>query len=143
MVPEGYFPSELKRAIKAIDNETRVQLVAELLKSGELSYTQILNILKIRKGSLTHHLTELAKGALVRNFVKDELRTEYESFYSLTKFGESFIEALHATLYPSAQYSGLPRIAYNIDPLSFPTDSTGVKTIGVTQYETDLFSTRT
>ncbi len=143
MTLEGYFPPELKRAINAIDNEIRMQLVVELLKKDELSYTQLLNILNIRKGSLTHHLIELAKGTLIRNYAKEEVTSEYESFYSLTRFGEFFIDTLHMALYPPQPYHSLPRIEAPIEPLGFPTDDASTKSIGTTQYEKDPFSNRT
>jgi predicted transcriptional regulator len=63
-------PSELKRAVEALNDDLRQAIFFVLLKNGELSFTQIMADLEIpRKDSsiLSHHLKILEKGALIKN----------------------------------------------------------------------------
>jgi len=71
-------PSELRRAVEALDDDLRLAIFFALLKNGDQSFTQIMTELEIpRKDSsiLSHHLKILEKGALIKNeFAKKEGR---------------------------------------------------------------------
>lgn len=88
------FPEEVRKMIKAIDSERRYAILGCLRKEGDLSFTQISDKLAIKKNSLTYHLKELMKGAIVANYSKDEFGSPYDSYYSITSLGNSFIKAL-------------------------------------------------
>ena len=94
-------PSELKRAVEALDDDLRQAIFFVLLKNGELSFTQIMTELKIpRKDSsiLSHHLKILEKGALIKNKYAKKDGVDSHSFYDLTDFGEDILDKLMDTL---------------------------------------------
>ena len=94
-------PSELKRAVEALDDDLRQAIFFVLLKNGELSFTQIMTELEIpRKDSsiLSHHLKILEKGALIKNKYAKKEGVDSHSFYDLTDFGEDLLDKLMDTL---------------------------------------------
>ncbi len=94
-------PSELKRAVEALDDDLRQAIFFVLLKNGELSFTQIMTELEIpRKDSsiLSHHLKILEKGALIKNKYAKKEGVDSHSFYDLTEFGEDLLDKLMDTL---------------------------------------------
>ena len=94
-------PQEVKRAVRGLDNPVRWKIVEILRANPELSYTQLMESLDIKKGRLTYHLNQLLKGAILQNFSKDGLETQYDSFYAVTHFGESLINSLMEPLQPA------------------------------------------
>ncbi len=100
------FPPELRRALKALANENRERIFLLLTAEGS-SYTELLNQLRMRKGSLTHHLRTLVAAGLVRNFGRNTLQGPYDSFYSTTGFGESLVGGiLFGIEPPTPQFEG-------------------------------------
>ncbi len=94
-------PSELRRAVEALDDDLRQAIFFVLLKNGELSFTQIMTELEIpRKDSsiLSHHLKILEKGALIKNKYAKKEGVDSHSFYDLTDFGEDLLDKLMDTL---------------------------------------------
>jgi hypothetical protein len=93
-------PQEVKRAVRGLDNPVRWKIVEVLRANFELSYTQLMESLHIEKGRLTYHLNELLKGAIIQNYSKDGLESQYDSFYAVTHFGEMLISSLIEPLRP-------------------------------------------
>jgi len=94
-------PSELKRAVEALNDDLRQAIFFVLLKNGELSFTQIMTELEIpRKDSsiLSHHLKILEKGALIKNKYAKKEGVDSHSFYDLTDFGEDILDSLMDTI---------------------------------------------
>lgn len=94
-------PSELKRAVEALNEDLRQAIFFVLLKNGELSFTQIMTELEIpRKDSsiLSHHLKILEKGALIKNKYAKKEGVDSHSFYDLTDFGEDILDGLMDTI---------------------------------------------
>jgi DNA-binding HxlR family transcriptional regulator len=94
-------PSELKRAVVALNDDLRQAIFFLLLKNGELSFTQIMTELEIsRKDSsiLSHHLKILEKGALIKNKYAKKEGIDSHSFYDLTDFGEDILDGLMETI---------------------------------------------
>ena len=94
-------PSELKRAVEALDDDLRQAIFFVLLKNGEQSFTQIMTQLEIpRKDSsiLSHHLKILEKGALIKNKYAKKEGVDSHSFYDLTDFGEDILDGLMDTI---------------------------------------------
>jgi len=94
-------PSELKRAVEALNDDLRQAIFFVLLKNGELSFTQIMTELEIpRKDSsiLSHHLKILEKGALTTNKYAKKEGVDTHSFYDLTDFGEDILDGLMTTI---------------------------------------------
>lgn len=93
-------PREIVMAIKGLDNAIRFAILTLLSKHQELSFTELNDILKIKKGSLAHHLEKLMNAALVKNYSKKELKGPYESYYAPTEFGRIFLSAIFESLAP-------------------------------------------
>lgn len=93
-------PNELKRAVAAVDSDLRWKIVELLLSHKELSYTELVKKLGIRKGSLTYHLNQLKKGAILENYAKEDFKTLYDSYYSVSPYGRQFIDSLFSSLSP-------------------------------------------
>lgn len=94
-------PSELRRAVEALDDDLRLAIFFALLKNGDQSFTQIMTELEIpRKDSsiLSHHLKILEKGALIKNIYAKKEGVDSHSFYDLTEFGEDILNSLMDTL---------------------------------------------
>jgi DNA-binding transcriptional ArsR family regulator len=102
---------DLKEAVAALDHPIRWHIVELIEDEGELSYTELLSRLRIRKGSLTHHLNRLMEGGLMDNFSKNELGDSYHSYYSLSRFGQDFVNSLE---YSTAIES--PAVSYGREP---------------------------
>ncbi len=106
-------PSELRRAIEALNDDFRLAIFFALLKNGDLSFSQIMTELEIpRKDSsiLSHHLKILEKGAIIKNDYAKKEDVDSHSFYDLTEFGEDILNSLMDTL--AAPQTGEP-----IEPL--------------------------
>ena len=92
------FPEELRSAVKGFDDENRQAIVAALLLSGDLSFTELTHAVGISKGLLSHHLDLLLDSALLRNYSPAELRGRYDSYYGVSSFGQAFLSSLLHTL---------------------------------------------
>lgn len=90
-------PSELRRAIDALNNDIGLAVFFVLFKYGEMSFSQIMSELDIPSNyssKLTYHIKKLQKSALVKNeYIKKENVDSY-SFYDITEFGEGIINNL-------------------------------------------------
>jgi len=94
-------PYELRRAMEALNDDTRLAVFFVLLKYGELPFSQIMTELEIPpeySSKLTYHIKKLQKSALVKNeYIKKEGVNSY-SFYNLTEFGEELLNSLIDTI---------------------------------------------
>ena len=95
-------PHEIKDAISALDDPIRWRIVENLLEKNELSYTEILNSLKISKGKLSYHLAKMTRGALLEKFGKNDVSLKYDSYYCLSSYGNKVIFGLMTALAPAA-----------------------------------------
>src|SRR2546428_5666661 len=100
MVSATKIPTELKRAVGSLDNPIRWRIVEILSDRQELSYTELIESLHIKKGQLTYHLNELLKGAVLENYLKDGLESKYDSYYAISHFGKSLLKSVVETLQP-------------------------------------------
>jgi DNA-binding transcriptional ArsR family regulator len=87
------FPPELRKALKALANEKRENIFLRLTEQGN-SYTELMQMTNMRKGSLTHHLKTLMAAGLVRNFSAGRIQGPYDSFYATTGFGQSLVSGI-------------------------------------------------
>lgn len=93
-------PEEIRRAIRGLDSDYRAAIFVALYKHGELSFSDLRKKLRIDKANLYYHLRKLTETALVEHFFKRALGDERYSFYSVTQFGQNFIETLGEFLRP-------------------------------------------
>ncbi len=94
-------PLELRRVVDALNDKLRLAIFFVLLKYGELSFSQIMNVLEIPQkysSRLTYHLKKLEKAALIKNEYTKKEDAEGYSFYDLTEFAEELLEGLMNTI---------------------------------------------
>ncbi len=89
-------PGELTDAIEALDNPVRLRIVEYLYDGHEATYTELLRMLGVKKGSLSYHLNMLAGAAIT-----DTLTTLDENFgdfkkatYRITPWGRAVVDGL-------------------------------------------------
>jgi len=93
-------PEEIRLAIRGLDSDYRAAIFVAMYKHGELSFSDLRKKLEIDKAMLNYHLGKLIESALVQHYYKHELGTEKYSFYSMTPFGQDFVEILSHFLRP-------------------------------------------
>lgn len=94
-------PLELRRVVGALNDKLRLAIFFVLLKYGELSFSQIMNVLEIPQqysSKLTYHLKKLEKAALIKNEYTKKENSESYSFYDLTEFAEELLKGLMNTI---------------------------------------------
>lgn len=84
-------PKEIRNAIKAISDDTRLAIFIILLKKGELSFSQILERLGLNSSTLSHHLKILTEAGLIENYYSKKPGIDEYSFYNTTSFGTDFL----------------------------------------------------
>lgn len=87
-------PEEIKEAVSSLDYDLRWRLIELIQEKEELSYTELLRKLRVKKGSLSHHLNRLMEGGILDNFSKKEFGGPYTSYYKLSQFGRDFLDGL-------------------------------------------------
>lgn len=91
-------PEEIKEAISALDHTLRWRIVELLQERDESAYTELLGILNIPKGSLTHHLNKLMENGIIDNYSKEEFGGPYSSYYRLSSFGKDLIAGILSSI---------------------------------------------
>jgi len=95
------FPQIIKDAVKSLANDTRWKITEYLVSNGSVSYSRLLNELRIpNKGSLTFHLDALSKGAIIERRENFGERTEEKVFYDISPLGKDIINGLLSALAP-------------------------------------------
>jgi DNA-binding MarR family transcriptional regulator len=102
-------PIEIRRAIRGLDSDHRAGIFVAFLKHGELSFTDLQRKLELDKPTLTYHLRRLSECALVEHYYKHELGADQYSYYSVTRFGQNFVEALSCFLRPQVYDFRFPK----------------------------------
>lgn len=89
-IPEG-----VKVAVKALSDDTRLAIIVVLLKYGECTFSQLMETLEIDSGVLSHHLKNLLRASLIKNYYIKKPDSEDYSFYDLTYYGEGFMRSVY------------------------------------------------
>jgi DNA-binding transcriptional ArsR family regulator len=75
---------------RAVGEPTRYRILAELLREGELSASELAEALEVPSNRLHYHLDELADVGLVHNRKRKERGTDgLYSYYEATALGEA------------------------------------------------------
>ena len=75
---------------RAVGEETRYRVLAELLREGESSATELAEALDVPSNRLHYHLDRLESGALVANRKRKERGADgLYSYYVATALGEA------------------------------------------------------
>jgi len=99
------FPSELKRANKALDDDLKRAILVLLVDEGGLSFAQIQERLstendKLHQGFLSEALKDLQNGAIIKRVEKGDFEDRYEAEYRVTDFGHKHIDFLFRSIEP-------------------------------------------
>lgn len=96
----GDFPVEITEPIRALDDRKRREIILSLLEKDCRSYSEIQSTVRIKKGTLNHHLSVLVGSGLVQNFSIDDPTSPYSSYYKITSFGQKFLTGIRQALEP-------------------------------------------
>ncbi|MCX6649405.1 MAG: helix-turn-helix domain-containing protein [Candidatus Bathyarchaeota archaeon] len=101
-------PLELKDAVEALDHPIRVRVVEYLYDGRVATYTELLNMLGVRKGSLTYHLKVLGQCGVVFSKQRlDELGDFHRAHYVLSPWGrrvvDGLLESYNSLVYPDRE----------------------------------------
>ncbi|WP_456475400.1 winged helix-turn-helix domain-containing protein [Candidatus Pyrohabitans sp.] len=94
----GIFPEEIREATKAFDNRVRQAILGALLCEGELSFTELRNLLRLKNNRMWPHLKALERGGLIENFFRDDFKERRYSFYRISPYGQKFVKSLFESL---------------------------------------------
>ena len=92
------FPTELKLALKGLDNEKRQKILLALLSHAKLSFADIQKTADIKKTLVPNHLDVLIKNLLIEHFYEHQLGEKKYSYYQLSQYGKSLLENLFSSL---------------------------------------------
>lgn len=90
----GAVPTDLRNLIRALDDESRLQIL-RYLAGGERNFTEIVKFIGLAKSTVHHHLVALRVSGLVRVHMK---RTVAERYSLRPAAIDSFAPRLHAFL---------------------------------------------
>lgn len=90
------FPLELMESVLALSTKNKWAVFLSLIKEGEMSFTEIKDTFGANSNTLTPILKSLADGGLISKKVNKlaDLGDRRKTFYSPTKFGLRFVNAL-------------------------------------------------
>jgi DNA-binding transcriptional ArsR family regulator len=122
MTPEGGepqqrdFPSMIVRALEALGDKNRREILIHLKNKGALAYSELQVATSLEKGTLNHHLERLMAGALIRNYRGESPANQYSSFYELSSIGGRLIENILESFGPSERILATTSSASGIAP---------------------------
>jgi DNA-binding HxlR family transcriptional regulator len=85
-------PQEVKSVVRGLDDDIRLAIIIALMKYSSMSFADLKGLLNINSSSLSHHLSILQNGGLIRNFV--ELTRNHRSYYMVTELTKSTLKSL-------------------------------------------------
>ena len=94
------FAQPIVNVFKALCSEERRGILIEL-EFGPLSYTEIIERLKLEKGTFNYHLKGLIMAGLIRNYLIKDKKKEFTSFYEVSELGLNVINGLLNAFRPS------------------------------------------
>ena len=92
------FPTELKLALKGLDNENRQKILLALLSHVKLSFADIQKTANVKKTLVPNHLDVLIKNLLIEHFYEHQLGEKKYSYYQLSQYGKSLLGHLLGSL---------------------------------------------
>lgn len=98
------FPNEISRAIDGLEGETRRAVFVLLYDEERLAFAEIKEELsdeeeELHQQTLTNALNDLISGGLVEKRVLEaDEETRFSSYYSVTEYGNRFLNSLFDSL---------------------------------------------
>ncbi len=90
------FPKEVKLAIKALDDETRLSILVLLMENMKMTFTELKKSLDLNSSSLSNHLSIMQDGGLVDNFLK--WNKDSYSYYAITTMAKDLLKSIFDTI---------------------------------------------
>ena len=97
------FPIFLRNSLKALNDESRQNILLYLLKESSKSFVDISKDLSISKNNLSHHIKTLMRYGLIYNFYDKNKYKNKHSFYELSKFGKKIVMSLIELISPNIE----------------------------------------
>lgn len=97
------FPIMIVRALEALSDKHRRQILINLKRRGVLAYSELLQATSLDKGTLNHHVEKLMMGALIRNFRGESPASQYSSFYELSNIAQRLVDNIFDSFTPVDQ----------------------------------------
>jgi DNA-binding HxlR family transcriptional regulator len=94
-------PSEIRIAMKIFSDDTRFAIILTLLKEGNMSFSELSDVLEIPKNILSHHLKTLVQSAFVKNYYDKKDGTADYSYYESTTLSRDFVDHLFGVMEPT------------------------------------------
>jgi DNA-binding HxlR family transcriptional regulator len=95
----GQFPVEVRKAIEGIDGEREQAIFVVLSNEGYLPFTELQKKLgDMHQQTLSNSLDKLKRGGLVRKRALSKAQTKYDAYYSISEFGDRFVNSLLGSL---------------------------------------------
>ena len=93
-------PLEVKDAAGALGHPIRLKIIEHLYDGHMATYTELLNMLGVKKGSLTYHLNILGQCGIVYSKQRlSELGDFHRARYELAPWGKVVVDSLLAGYY--------------------------------------------
>jgi DNA-binding transcriptional ArsR family regulator len=89
-------PDELRDAIEALDHPVRTKIVEYLYGGRDATYTELLRMLGVRKGTLTYHLKILTVAAVIYTLSRldEDFGDMHKAYYRLSPWGKAVADGL-------------------------------------------------
>ena len=89
-------PDELRDAIEALDHPVRTKIVEYLYGGRDATYTELLRMLGVRKGTLTYHLKILTVAAVIYTLSRldEDFGDMHKAYYRLSPWGRAVVDGL-------------------------------------------------
>jgi DNA-binding transcriptional ArsR family regulator len=89
-------PEPLLDAIEALDHPVRMRIVEYLYGGRDATYTELLRMLGVRKGTLTYHLKILTVAAVIYTLSRldEDFGDMHKAYYRLSPWGKAVVDGL-------------------------------------------------
>jgi DNA-binding transcriptional ArsR family regulator len=112
-------PDELRDAIEALDHPVRMRIVEYLYGGKDATYTELLRMLGVRKGTLTYHLKILTVAAVIYTLSRldKDFGDMHKAYYRLSPWGKAVVDGLMSSfeLLTAVEPEGTPKASQVIE----------------------------
>jgi DNA-binding transcriptional ArsR family regulator len=112
-------PEPLLGAIEALDHPVRMRIVEYLYGGRDATYTELLRMLGVRKGTLTYHLKILTVAAVIYTLSRldEDFGDMHKAYYRLSPWGKAVVDGLMSSfeLLTAVEPEGAPEASQVIE----------------------------
>lgn len=94
---ENYFnsvPDDVELILKSLSHNIRFKICINLINRGSLSFSKLIQVLKIDNSKFSNHIKSLEIAGLVQNYYERKEGRRESSFYEMTKLGSNIVTNL-------------------------------------------------